>query len=264
MPRLARSSFAWIVSGHGPNLALNGLCVRPAGGQAEVQGRQGERGERGPPRSAAARDQQAVPLRRGRSSNERGSRRLSLQQTYEATPLVCVPSRHIRAQTHQGRGSPRGAMGDHRPGNTSGCRLAGTSPRTAHCAPRLRVAVRGLAQCATSRRRAVDFSFSIVPGVAQRRRERRSRSALRESTSEPCPLPIPPQRHARSRRARPGVAAFGDLRDSLWAGVRTCFQLRAVLTTPGSLAAPSEVPAAPPAVSAGEGRCARSAAPGLG
>jgi hypothetical protein len=34
---------------------------------------------------------------------------------------------------------------------------------------------------------------------------------------------------------------FGDLRDSRWAGVRTCFQLPAVLTTPANPASPSEV-----------------------
>jgi hypothetical protein len=133
-------------------MALNVLCVRPAGRQAEVQGRQVERGERGPPRSAADPNQRAVLLRRGRSSNERGSRRLSLQQTYEATPLVCVPSRHIRAQTLQGRGSPPAPWGIIDRGNTSGCRLAGTLPRTAHCARRPGGAVRALAQCAICER----------------------------------------------------------------------------------------------------------------
>jgi hypothetical protein len=38
------------------------------------------------------------------------------------------------------------------------------------------------------------------------------------------------------------------VRDSRWAGVRTCFQLPAVLTTLANRASPSEVPAAPPAV----------------
>ena len=45
---------------------------------------------------------------------------------------------------------------------------------------------------------------------------------------------------------RADVPAFGDLRDSRWAGVRTCFQLPAVLTTPANRASPSEVPAARP------------------
>lgn len=46
-----------------------------------------------------------------------------------------------------------------------------------------------------------------------------------------------------------GVPAFGDLRDSWRAGVPTCFQLAAVLMTPANRASPSEMPAAPPAVS---------------
>ena len=44
------------------------------------------------------------------------------------------------------------------------------------------------------------------------------------------------------------MPALGDFRDSRWAGVRTCFQLPAVLTTPANRASPPEVPAAPPAV----------------
>jgi len=49
-------------------------------------------------------------------------------------------------------------------------------------------------------------------------------------------------------RARCASPPLGDLRDSLGAGVRTCFQLPAILTTPANRASPSEVPAAPPAV----------------
>ena len=49
----------------------------------------------------------------------------------------------------------------------------------------------------------------------------------------------------QSRRRGP---ANGDLQDTTRAGVRTCFQLPAALTTPANRASPSEVPAAPPAV----------------
>jgi hypothetical protein len=47
---------------------------------------------------------------------------------------------------------------------------------------------------------------------------------------------------------RSGRPPLGDLRDSRWAGVRTCFQLPAVLTTPANRASPSQEPASPPAV----------------
>ena len=50
-----------------------------------------------------------------------------------------------------------------------------------------------------------------------------------------------------SKGARRRSPAIGDLRDSRWPGVRTCFQLRAVLTTQANRASPSQVPAAPPA-----------------
>ena len=67
----------------------------------------------------------------------------------------------------------------------------------------------------------------------------------------------PPRASARSRfrrslspreRARCASPPLGDLRDSLGARVRTCFQLPTILATPADRASPSEVPAAPPAV----------------
>jgi hypothetical protein len=147
MPRLARSSFAWIVWRHGPTLALNGRCVRPAGGQAEVQGRQGERAEE------VHRNRQPLPI-------STQSRCGQLEAATSAVPDASPCNRHIRQPPFAFR---RGAS-VRRPtrvavvrtalwgiidrGNTSGCRLAGTSPRTGPCAPRLGVAVRGLAQCA--------------------------------------------------------------------------------------------------------------------
>ena len=58
--------------------------------------------------------------------------------------------------------------------------------------------------------------------------------------------------------APPSKPCAGDLRDSRRAGVRTCFQLPAVLTTPANRASPSEVPAAPPAVTSTRSQSQRS------
>lgn len=50
------------------------------------------------------------------------------------------------------------------------------------------------------------------------------------------------------RKSRRGRRAIGDLRDLRWAGVRICFQLPGVLTTPANCAPPSEVSATAHAV----------------
>jgi len=61
---------------------------------------------------------------------------------------------------------------------------------------------------------------------------------------------------ARDHRCS-GAPAFGDLRDSRWAGVRTSFQLPAVLTTPANRARHPRW-TAPPALSSTRSQSQRS------
>ena len=225
--------------------AARRTAARPSSGS------RGRSGSRRPPRTGRpARSARAAAPRRATTS----------RPTTRARPRVGLEQR--RQDPHERRlaGAVRAEQTEHRPGGTSR-----STPSSARTCPNdfdspLTLIAASPSPWARDRARHMSTTDATPPtvrkelrgaglSVAQRGR-RHGRSSSRAGPPRLCP-----DTRAFRRSGRPPL---GDLRDSRWTGVWTCFQLPAVLTTPANRASPSQAPASPPAVTSTRSQSQRS------